>query len=108
MGDPKLVNVKKVIADGQLAAEDHKYLLPIPKIDWPKWATDTMHVGRQLTGKDFVIKAPPGKTEVTAAILTLFYFEPDLMTETLPVKDGEVQRDAFENGHKSRVDRSLS
>ncbi len=76
-----------------LAADDHKYLLPIPKIDWPSWATDTMHVGRQLTAKDFVIKAPAGKTEVNAAILTLFYFEPEYMTDTLPVKDGEVQRD---------------
>lgn len=92
-GDPKLVQVDKVIADGMLAGEDHKYLLPVPKIDWPSWATDTMHVGRQLTGKDFAIKAPAGKTEVTAAILTLFYFEPEYMTDTLAVKDGEVQRD---------------
>jgi adenine deaminase len=92
-GDPKLVQIDKVIADGKLAAEDGKYLLPIPKITYPKWATDTIDIGRKLTAKDFVIKAPAGKTEVNAAILTLFYFEPDFMTDTLPVKDGEVQRD---------------
>jgi adenine deaminase len=93
-GDPKLVAVDKVIADGKLAASDGKYLLPIPKIDYPAWATKTMNVGRELTAKDFAIKAPPGgKPEANAAILTLFYFEPNFMTDTLPVKDGFVQRD---------------
>jgi adenine deaminase len=92
-GDPALVQVGKVICDGQLAAEDGKYLLPIPKIKYPSWATDTIHISRDLTAKDFVIKAPPGKTEVTAALLTLLYFEPEYMTDTLPVVNGEVQRD---------------
>jgi adenine deaminase len=92
-GDPKLVQAGKVICDGQLAAEDGKYLLPIPKINYPTWATDTIHISRKLTAKDFVIEAPAGKTQVTAAILSLFYFEPDFMTATLPVVNGEVQRD---------------
>jgi adenine deaminase len=92
-GDPKLVQVGKVMVDGLLAAEDHKYLLPVPQINYPTWATHTMNVGRRLTPQDFVIKAPPGKQEVNAALLTLMYFEPDFMTETLPVKNGEVQRD---------------
>ncbi len=92
-GDPKLVQIDKVIADGMLAADGGKYLLPVPKIDYPTWATKTMNVGRELTAKDFAIKAPAGKTTVTAAILTLFYFEPDFMTDTLAVKDGYVQRD---------------
>jgi adenine deaminase len=92
-GDPKLVQAGKVIVDGKLAAEDGKYLLPIPKINYPAWATKTISIARPLTAKDFVIKAPPGKTQVTAAILQPFYYEPDFMTDTLPVKDGEVQRD---------------
>jgi len=92
-GDPALVQVGKVICDGQLAAEDGKYLLPIPKISYPSWATDTIRISRDLTAKDFVIKAPAGKTQVTAALLTLMYFEPDFMTDTLPVVNGAVQRD---------------
>jgi adenine deaminase len=92
-GDPKLVAVDKVVADGRLAADGGKYLLPIPKISYPTWATQTIHIARPLTAQDFVIKAPAGKTEVTAAILTPFYFEPDYMTDTLAVKNGEVQRD---------------
>ena len=53
------VAIKTVFANGVLAAQDGKYLLPVPKIDWPSWATDTIHVGRQLTAKDFEIRAPP-------------------------------------------------
>jgi adenine deaminase len=92
-GDPKLVQVDKVVADGLLAADGGKYLLPIPKIAYPTWATQTIHIGRPLTAGDFVIKAPAGKTTVTAAILAPFYYEPSFMTETLPVTNGAVQRD---------------
>ena len=92
-GDPKLVEADKVIADGKLAAEGGKYLLPIPKISYPAWATQTIRIARKLTAQDFVIKAPEGKTQVTAAILAPFYYEPEYMTATLPVKNGEVQRD---------------
>ena len=69
----KDVTIKEVFANGQLAAKDGKYLLPVPKINWPAWATDTIHVGRKLTAKDFEILAPVGKTTVTAAIQAPFY-----------------------------------
>ena len=89
----KEVAIKEVFANGQLAAKDGKYLLPVPKIAWPAWATDTIHVGRKLTAKDFEILAPAGKTTVTAAIQAPFYTEPEQKTATLPVVDGVVQRD---------------
>ena len=38
---------------------------PSPKIDWPAWATDTIHIGRKLTAKDFEILAPAGAKTVT-------------------------------------------
>jgi adenine deaminase len=89
----KDVSIKDVFANGVLAAEDGKYLLPVPKIAWAPWATDTIHVGRRLTAKDFEIKAPPGKTQVTAAIQAPFYTDPEQKTAVLPVIDGVVQRD---------------
>lgn len=90
----KDVQIKYVFANGELAAKDGKYLLPVPKIDWPSWATDTIHIGRKLTAKDFEILAPPGKTTtVTAAIQAPFYTDPEQKTATLPVVDGVVQRD---------------
>ena len=90
---PKDVAIKYVFANGQLAAKDGKYQLPVPKIDWPAWATDTIHIGRKLTAKDFEIKAPAGKTTVTAAIQAPFYTDPEQKTATLPVVEGVVQRD---------------
>ena len=89
----KDVAIKYVFANGQLAAKDGKYLLPVPRIDWPSWATDTIHVGRRLTAKDFEILAPAGKTTVTAAIQGPLYTDPEQKTATLPVVNGVVQRD---------------
>ncbi len=89
----KDVQIKYVFANGELAAKDGKYLLPVPKIDWPSWATDTIHIGRKLTAKDFEIRAPTGKTTVTAAIQAPFYTDPEQKTATLSVVDGVVQRD---------------
>lgn len=89
----KDVAIKAVFANGELAAQDGKYLLPVPKIRWPAWVTDTIHVGRRLTAKDFEIRAPAGRSTVTAAIQAPFYTDPDQKTATLPVVNGVVQRD---------------
>jgi adenine deaminase len=89
----KEVAIKSVFANGQLAATDGKYLLPVPKIDWPSWASDTINIKRTLNAKDFEIRAPAGRTTVTAAIQAPFYALPDQKTATLQVIDGIVQRD---------------
>ena len=89
----KDVAIKYVFANGQLAAKDGVYQLPIPKISWPSWATDTINIGRKLTAKDFEILAPAGKTTVTAAIQSASYTSPEQATATLPVVNGVVQRD---------------
>ena len=89
----KDVAIKYVFANGQLAAKDGVYQLPIPKISWPSWATDTINIGRKLTAKDFEILAPAGKTTVTAAIQSASYTSPEQATATLPVLNGVVQRD---------------
>ncbi len=92
--DPKLVKVGRVVVDGVLAGADGKYLLPIPKVDYPGWARNTIKIGRELTAADFVIKAPrAGATSAHVAILEPFWFQPDFITDTLPVTDGVVQRD---------------
>jgi adenine deaminase len=93
LGSVKDVQIKYVFANGELAAKEGKYLLAVPKIDWPSWATDTIHIGRKLTAQDFVILAPAGKTTVTAAIQAPFYTDPEQKTATLSVVGGVVQRD---------------
>ncbi len=91
--DVKTAQIGRVFADGQLAAADGKFLLPVPKVDYPAWATQTMHIGRELVAADFAIRAPAGKTEATAAILHPNFRDPEVPTLKLPVVDGEVQRD---------------
>jgi adenine deaminase len=87
------VGIKYVFANGELAAADGKYILPVPKIDWPSWATDTINVGRKLTAKDFEILAPPGRSTVNAAIQTPGYTAPKQKSAVLLVVEGVVQRD---------------
>jgi adenine deaminase len=94
LNDPQTVAIDRVFANGVLAARDGKYLLEVPKIDYPDWASDTIQVGRELTAADFLIAAPKGKIEVTAALLAPFYWGKDYMTEILPVNEGTVHPDA--------------
>lgn len=90
---PREVKIAQVYADGRLVAEQGRYLLETPRIDWPDWARGTIKIGRRLTADDFRIEAPPGRATVKAAILKPRHFEPDFMTIELPVVDGAVQRD---------------
>jgi adenine deaminase len=64
------------------------------RIDWPDWASRTVNVGRTLAAKDFAIAAEPGRTSMQAAVLRPFHWNEDFLVEDLPVRDGEVQRDA--------------
>jgi adenine deaminase len=92
-GDPREVKIHQVYANGKLAAEDGNLVATLPEVTLPKWATDTMNVGRELTAADFAVKAPEGKATVTAALLSPFYFAPTYMTATMTVTNGLVQSD---------------
>ena len=90
--DIEKVGITRVFASGRLASDRKRYLLEVPKIDYPDWARNTIQIGRRLNAKDFEIRAPAGRGEVKAAILEHLYFGDDLPTETLNVKEGLVQR----------------
>ena len=44
LSDPEKVKIKAVYADGIKVSEDYKMLVPVPKIDWPEWATKTVNL----------------------------------------------------------------
>lgn len=92
-GDPAAVDVAEVWADGVPVARDGALIVPEPVVDWPAWATDTVHLPRPLTAADFAIPAPPGRASVQAAVLRPFHWADDFLIEELPVADGQVQRD---------------
>jgi len=94
--DPNTVAVESVYASGLLAASNGKYLLKVPDIDYPAWATNTINIGREITAEDFRISAPAGRGEMNIAVLEPFYFAPELPTSTLTVTDGELRADPSE------------
>ena len=94
LSDPEKVAITDVYADGMLVGDDGKYVGPIPEIEYPEWATDTMNVGREVTADDFAIRVPAGTETATVAVLEPFYFGEDFMTAQLPVDaSGLVQLD---------------
>lgn len=93
LDDPGSVSITRVFANGRLASKGTEYLLPIPEITYPKWAYNTMNVGRAVTADDFKIMAPEGRTMVTAALMEPFYFEGGFIEEQMPVVAGEVVPD---------------
>jgi len=95
--DVSTLRIGAVYADGQLAADAGKYVGPLPNIQWPSWATDTMHIDRELSAKDFAIKAAPGRETMQAAVLRPFHWNAEFLEVQMIVADGEVQRDAAHN-----------
>ncbi|MDG2167097.1 MAG: amidohydrolase family protein, partial [Opitutales bacterium] len=93
LDDPDTVSITRVIANGQLASDKTTYLLNIPEIKYPEWASKTMNVGRPLKAADFVIHAPGNREEVDVALMEPFYFAPDFMRDTMPVTSGIVLPD---------------
>ena len=93
LDDVATLSIRHVYADGRLQSEGKTFTGPLTPIDWPDWARKTMNVGRRLHAADFAIKADPGRDSMQAAILRPFHWNEDYWTETLPVVDGEVQRD---------------
>lgn len=94
LSEVQRLEIAHVYADGELASNGNTYIGPLPRIEWPGWASKTMNVGRTLSAADFAIKAPPGRTSVEAAVLRPFHWNEDFLTEELAVVGGEVQRDA--------------
>ena len=97
LDDVAAFRIAEVWADGRLAAADGRYLAPIPKVDWPDWARQTVNIGRHLTAQDFAIPAGPDRTVMQAAVLRPFHWTEDFLTFDLPVEAGEVQRDPARN-----------
>jgi adenine deaminase len=56
-----------VISKGQIVAKNGKCLVNLPSYQYPAWATQSIHLGKPLTGADFRITA--GNLPVTANVI---------------------------------------
>ena len=87
------VAIAEVWADGQQVSKGTRFIGHTPQIEWPDWARHSIHLGRTITADDFAIPAAPGRDSMQAAVLRPFHWADGFLTETLPVRDGLVQRD---------------
>jgi len=97
LSDVRKLSIEKVWADGAEVSEGKRYTGPVPRIDWPAWATNTINIRRTLQPGDFALKAEPGRKTMKAAVIRPFHWHPEFYTLELPVRGGEVQRDPSEN-----------
>lgn len=106
LDDVQSLSIAEVWADGEQVSQGRDYAKPVPQIDWPDWATQTVRIDREMTAADFAVAAPECRDVVSAALLRPFHWADDFITAELPVVDGLVQRDASRNITKfSIVDR---
>ncbi|MCK5768761.1 adenine deaminase C-terminal domain-containing protein [Algiphilus sp.] len=94
LSDPEAVAITDVYANGKLVGDDGEYVGPIPEIEYPEWATDTMNVGREVVADDFAIRVPAGTERATVALRQPYTFEDPFLTAEVAVDaDGSVLRD---------------
>jgi adenine deaminase len=97
LSDVASLEIAEVWSDGQKVSEGKRYTGPVPAIDWPGWARQTVSINRDLTAADFALPAVPGRETMQAALLRPFHWADGFITAELPVRDGAVQRDPDRN-----------
>jgi len=87
------VSVDTVIADGVVVAKQGRMLVDLAPPKYPDFVKRSIHLKRQLTAEDFVVKAPieEGKVKVhVIGVVEAKVFTKHLQEE-LPVEKGKVQ-----------------
>lgn len=97
-------NVKKVMIDGDVVAEDGKMLYEFPEYTYPDFAMNTMHVGEKITSETFKVKTDK-KDKVTVRAIEII---PARVGDyerhvTLAVKDGCIESDTEQDVLKTFV-----
>ncbi|MHA1506080.1 MAG: adenine deaminase [Candidatus Asgardarchaeia archaeon] len=89
------MNIRRVIANGKIVAENGKMLWKIRRKEVPSWAKNTMNVGRILKPEDFVIRAPieSGKIKVRVVEVIEAKVTTKHRIEEVKVKNHEVKAD---------------
>jgi adenine deaminase len=61
-----------VIARGEVIAEQGKWKVDLPQIQYPVWARESMHLQRKLKAEDFILKSKSGHTaSLTANVISV-------------------------------------
>ena len=82
-----------VVAKGQLIAENGEWKVDLPRIEFPEWARQSVHLQRPLQADDFTLKANAGHgTELTANVIGVIENQAPTRHLKMPVtvNDGEI------------------
>jgi len=90
LSDLEKVKVDKVIAYGELVADNGKLLVDLKAPEYPKWSKNTMHLKKKLEPEDFVIKAKVKEGSVKVNVIQFFNFANNLSVRELSVKNWAV------------------
>jgi len=82
-----------VLARGQVAAEHGKLLIDLPKVKYPKWATQSVHLKHALTRDDFRLRTPLKGERVTCNVIGVIENQAPTkhLQMSVAVQDGEIQ-----------------
>jgi adenine deaminase len=101
-----------VIARGQVAAENGRLLVDLPRVNYPKWATHSIHIKRALNPEDFHLRTNLQSERVTCNVIEVIENQAPTkhIQKDLAVKDGELQLPAglarlalIERHHKTGI-----
>jgi adenine deaminase len=93
--DLPTLKVETVIARGEVLAADGALTVEIAPCEYPDFAKNTVHLGKQLNADDFDIPAPDGATEVRARVIGVIENQAPTraLEATLAVSGGLVEMD---------------
>lgn len=95
------IKPKMVIAKGRQVAENRVISIDIPPYSYPKWATNSVHLSRELSANDFKLAVPETLTtssrngEVVANVIGVIENQAPTrhLRLRIPVQDGEIKPD---------------
>lgn len=91
--DLKNFRAEMVLACGQVAAEQGKLRINLPKVEYPEWVTHSVHLKQALKVDDFRIRTTSKDGLVTCNVIGVIENQAPTkgLKVVMPVKDGEVQ-----------------
>ena len=91
--DLKNFHVEVVLARGQVAAKHGKLLIDLPKVEYPEWVTQSVHLKHALKADDFRLRTTLKVERVICNVIGVIENQAPTkhLQMTLPVKDGEIQ-----------------
>ena len=84
-----------VIAKGRVLAEDGKWLIDLPNVNYPEWATQSVHLKKDLTAEDFRLPVSGLRAPLVANVIGVIENQAPTRHLRLPVEaqNGEIKVD---------------